>query len=341
ENAIASAREKAEKLKLSEEELQQVLTQIKRYYSNKREKIEQEEKENLLSSQEEFKSKWEQKLFEQNATELEILRRNKQNVLQIAKEKAEKLKITEEEWQTVKNQIVQYYSNEEERIIEEKNNSIIEKTKQLKEKMGNAYKLLSDDIKDYMLAIKDNTEVAAESAADAIVSFVDTVASGQKSLKEAIKDMTLSLITSFEKQVIAAQLTAEGIAAAMAVWDFGAALARFFAALPKILATLAAFEALKAGIRGLETGGLVTAPTLAMVGEGLNDEAVIPLNSQVFSQLADGITSKMNTGNSPLEIDVTINQNINNREDADRAGDSVVSSLSKKLQDRGVVLANR
>jgi len=40
---------------------------------------------------------------------------------------------------------------------------------------------------------------------------------------------------------------------------------------------------------GLANGGIVTAPTYAMVGEGADNEAVLPLNQDTFSGIAQGI----------------------------------------------------
>ena len=40
---------------------------------------------------------------------------------------------------------------------------------------------------------------------------------------------------------------------------------------------------------GLASGGVVTAPTFALIGEGKDKEAVLPLNTRVLSRIADGI----------------------------------------------------
>lgn len=46
----------------------------------------------------------------------------------------------------------------------------------------------------------------------------------------------------------------------------------------------------------LAEGGLITAPTLAMVGEGRDNEAVVPLNRRVLGDLAEGIALQMAGG---------------------------------------------
>jgi phage-related protein len=47
---------------------------------------------------------------------------------------------------------------------------------------------------------------------------------------------------------------------------------------------------------GLAKGGIVTAPTMAVVGEGRYSEAVLPLSDKTFSALAAGITQNMSGG---------------------------------------------
>lgn len=46
----------------------------------------------------------------------------------------------------------------------------------------------------------------------------------------------------------------------------------------------------------LAKGGLTTGPTLAMIGEGRHEEAVVPLSDKVFGKLADGIMDRMGGG---------------------------------------------
>lgn len=80
-----------------------------------------------------------------------------------------------------------------------------------------------------------------------------------------------------------------------------------------------------ADIRGMATGGLVTGPTLARMGEGGRDEAVLPLNDRVFSSIAQGIAAAGASGTQ-----VVINYTGNGkwtREDAQGLGRLLVSEL--------------
>jgi TP901 family phage tail tape measure protein len=65
---------------------------------------------------------------------------------------------------------------------------------------------------------------------------------------------------------------------------------------------------------GLAKGGIVTAPTMAVVGEGRYSEAVLPLSDKTFSALAAGITQNM-SGGKGTTIHVHANKaNINERD---------------------------
>ena len=48
----------------------------------------------------------------------------------------------------------------------------------------------------------------------------------------------------------------------------------------------------------LASGGIAYKPTLAMIGEGADKEAVLPLNSGVYSELAKGINNASSDENT-------------------------------------------
>lgn len=59
--------------------------------------------------------------------------------------------------------------------------------------------------------------------------------------------------------------------------------------------------AIRSVIPKFADGGLVTAPTLGLIGEGKSSEAILPLNSSTFGELANGIANKMGrTGGAPI-----------------------------------------
>ena len=54
---------------------------------------------------------------------------------------------------------------------------------------------------------------------------------------------------------------------------------------------------------GLATGGLITAPTYSLIGEGQDNEAVIPLNNSVFSSIGKGIADNSTSSGNALDTD--------------------------------------
>lgn len=52
----------------------------------------------------------------------------------------------------------------------------------------------------------------------------------------------------------------------------------------------------------LAKGGIVTAPTLAMVGEGRSPEAVLPLNEKTYGELAKGIAGKLGGAGTTINV---------------------------------------
>ena len=52
----------------------------------------------------------------------------------------------------------------------------------------------------------------------------------------------------------------------------------------------------------LATGGLITGPTYSLIGEGKDHEAVLPLNSDVYSRIAQGIKDNSSTGIGDLNF---------------------------------------
>gem|GEM_PF-3837528 len=261
----------------------------------------------------EFEQSWNDKLFELTATKEELLEREKERALQRA-----------EELGASKQAILEYYAQKERELME----SQAEFYKGYGDTMSTIIGTWKDTVTNYVNELKTNTEQASMSAADAIVSFADTVVSGEKTLKEALKEMLLNIITTLEQQVIAQQLAGIAISWAQAPATFGASLAWIPQIAAAVAPALATFEAVKAVIRGLETGGIVTGPTLALVGEGKDDEAVLPLNKQTLSALGASIATNMPqqqvVAQRPIEVKLQIGTLI-----ADELG---LKKLERKLQ---------
>ncbi|HUM44177.1 MAG TPA: hypothetical protein PKI14_14640, partial [Fervidobacterium sp.] len=331
----ASRLEKLEKEKeealAKAEELGADKTAIIEYYSKKEQQIreEQRRKEEEARQREieaemraaeeknkirtDFEQSWQDKLFELTATREELLEREKQRALARAKELG-----------ASKQAILEYYAIKERELMK----SQAKFYKGYGDTMSTIIGTWKDTVVAYMKELKNNTEQASKSAARAIVSFADSVVSGQKTLKEALKEMLLNIITTLEQQVIAQQLAGIAISWAQAPATFGASLAWIPQIAAAVAPALATFEAIKAVIRGLATGGIVTGPTLALIGEGKDDEAVLPLNKNTLSVLGQAIAANMPqqqvVAQRPIEVKLQIGTLV--------ADDLGLKKLERKLQ---------
>lgn len=79
-------------------------------------------------------------------------------------------------------------------------------------------------------------------------------------------------------------------------------------------------------LRGMATGGLVTGPTIARMGEGGRDEAVLPLNENVYRQIGQGIAAARGGSGTTLVVNYTGSGKWT-REDAQGLGRLLVSEL--------------
>jgi SLT domain-containing protein len=79
-------------------------------------------------------------------------------------------------------------------------------------------------------------------------------------------------------------------------------------------------------ISGMATGGLVTGPVIAKMGEGGRNEAVLPLNENVYRQIGQGIAAARGGGGMQLVVNYTGNGKWT-REDAQGLGRMLVSEL--------------
>ena len=81
----------------------------------------------------------------------------------------------------------------------------------------------------------------------------------------------------------------------------------------------------------LASGGLAYGPTLAMIGEGRDREAVLPLNNNVYAEIARGINAQ--TGNTAV---------VNLLEKLLRAVETIDPNVELTIDDRGIArMANR
>jgi len=146
--------------------------------------------------------------------------------------------------------------------------------------------------------------------AQSMVTFFDAMAAGDLKLKDigkAMKDFILQFMSMIEVQVLGKYAASIAMSLMDAFFTGGASLAQIPASLAALAGFTATFEGLKAGIRAMATGGIVTGPTNALIGEA-GPEAVLPLNDRTFAALARGITGQIGvSGNLSSESNRTIN----------------------------------
>lgn len=169
--------------------------------------------------------------------------------------------------------------------------------------------------------VADMYQTALDGVGTALSDVVMGVESGSKAIQNLGKSLLKTVVDYYAKQLAGklmlavfgektlAKETALSVAAAgvtAAAWAKAAAmvsLASFGAnaapAMAGITATVGLASAL--ALVPMATGGIVTGPTTALIGEGANDEAVIPLNKRMFEKL--GLTGG-SSGGGPVELNM-------------------------------------
>lgn len=148
----------------------------------------------------------------------------------------------------------------------------------------------------------------------------------------------ITVITTAASAAAAALTAAWAPAATLAaIATLGGALAAGAAVPGIITANLAAVSAITAGsgvvsgatgaVPGLQEGGLVTRPTLAVIGEGPSDELVLPLDNPQVQALLEG-------GRRSLTLNLNIaSLAVNDRQQVNRIADEVARRVGAELRD--------
>jgi tape measure domain-containing protein len=149
---------------------------------------------------------------------------------------------------------------------------------------------------------------AAQTLTSGLTDAIVGVVTGTKKASEAFKDLGKQIITmvirwmvqravsaamakTLEKGMAASSAASAAVinaawapaAANVAIATMGGAIGPAMAGL---MAATSSYRAMSAV--GLAKGGIVTGPTMAMIGEGRDDEAVIPLNDRILSKIGGG-----------------------------------------------------
>lgn len=202
--------------------------------------------------------------------------------------------------------------------------------------------------KNSQINMTEATAEAAETFAgglSSIFSGLGTNINSVKSLVESFGNLVINTMLKIVAQAAASRMTEAIFGSLLSGTSSDSSYQRLSKYLPSYSissggsssGTSSLFESIISGltdyqsmrkITGLATGGVVTSPTLAMIGEGKDTEGVIPYNDHTFSSLARSIVSHMKTNGSSPTINITNNS------------DASVKLESVKEDDTGNTLFN-
>jgi hypothetical protein len=87
----------------------------------------------------------------------------------------------------------------------------------------------------------------------------------------------------------------------------------------------------------LAKGGLVTESVIANIGEGRDNEAILPLNDQIFKKIAEGINQNNNQNQEILNADTLYSAFLRALQDAPEKTSTFIATLSGKVIAREVL----
>ena len=155
--------------------------------------------------------------------------------------------------------------------------------------------------KDANISTMDIAAEAASSMESGLSNVFSDLGSNIENVGKLADNMgkvILTTITSIVAKWSAAKITMGllggfmGMGASSAGWNYSSGYGSWYSG--KGLPEIPSFKA-------FATGGIVTAPTLAMIGEGQDEEGVFPLNSDTYSRIASGIVAaRGGGGNAPV-----------------------------------------
>jgi hypothetical protein len=199
--------------------------------------------------------------------------------------------------------------------------------------------------------VNDNLQKSHQDAYAGMYStlqdYIGAVAAGGDTLKDMLKNNILTELNAMEAPMIAHIMKGVADAWAQAPWTFGASLSWLPMLFSAQGAGIAAIEAAKGLIGGLAEGGLAEKPILTLVGEGKDREAVLPLNPNVYAELAKGIIGQLPKANGQA-VQSTLNPTIPQRTNVINlnigtlvADDLGLKKLSRELERIGNIEQSR
>lgn len=253
--------------------------QILKYYETEEQRIIEEYAKKKKDAREAFEKEWNQKYFEASADRMTILEAEMKEAL----EKAKELEAKEAD-------IVAYYEQKKRELRRQTLLDYLSTSQDILGRIGDmfsqAFSNREQEIENWYQNQKNAIEASLldEEEKEAALKELDEERDKRKreaARKQAAMEKASSLFSIAINTARAIVEALPNLILAGTIGAMGAARAALVAAKP---------------LPALKEGGKVVAPTMALIGEGRHDEAVLPLNSQVFAEIGKGIAAHLPQG---------------------------------------------
>lgn len=254
-------------------------TQIRKYYETEELRIIEEYAQKKKDAREAFEKEWNKKYFEASADRMAILEAEMKEALAKAKELgASEVAIKD------------YYEQKKRELHRQTMLDQLATTQDIMGRIGNifsqAFSNREQEIENWYQNQKNALEASLldEEEKEAALKALDEERDKRKreaARKQAVMEKASSLFSIAINTARAIVEALPNLVLAGIIGSLGAAQAALVAAKP---------------LPALAEGGKVVAPTMALIGEGRHDEAVLPLNSQVFAEIGKGIAAHLPQG---------------------------------------------
>ena len=254
-------------------------SQIVKYYETEELRIVEEYAQKKKDAREAFEKEWNKKYFEASADRMAILEAEMKEAL----EKAKELGASEVA-------IKDYYEQKKRELHRQTMLDQLATTQDIMGRIGDvfsqAFSNREQEIENWYQNQKNAIEASLldEEEKEAALKELDEERDKRKreaARKQAAMEKASSLFSIAINTARAIIEALPNLILAGTIGAMGAAQAALVAAKP---------------LPALKEGGKVVAPTMALIGEGRHDEAVLPLNSQVFAEIGKGIAAHLPQG---------------------------------------------
>jgi len=170
---------------------------------------------------------------------------------------------------------------------------------------------------------RDMSDLMATTWVDAFANMYETTGSFGRKIKDTVKNMVATMIKAF-----ADSLFATGVALLLNPFTIGQGI--------RSIAAAAALRTVALGVENLQKGALVVGETFARIGEGKDKEVVLPLNDEVFDNLARGILDQIGKGDGTAagRLDQIETGRVTDREIHFHVGTLIADELGLKRLER-------